>query len=439
MEIAAYLIGLLFMLVGLAISIALHEFGHLIPAKLFRVRVGEYMIGFGPTLWSRKIGDTEYGVKALPIGGFISMAGMYPPSGDEAKPTRRMFASMVQEARAASAATIAEGAEDRVFYKLPVYKRIIIMLGGPIMNLLLAIVIFSVLVSGIGVERGTTTVAGVSQCVVAASEQRDACEPGDQPAPAAQAGIVPGDRIVSIDGTPVSAFDDVLRIVQQSAGTQLSVVIERDGTQQTLALTPALTERPALTANGAPDRNPDGSPRYVQAGFIGVESQLARTQLPLSAGPTIAWENTAQVARVMLTLPQRMIDLTVDTVTGQGRDLDSPVGVLGVGRLAGEVATQEAPVLDRFATLLGLLGSLNIALFVFNLIPLLPLDGGHVAIALIDGIRRAWAQVFRRPPPRPIDGASLVPLTLAVAAVFIVMTVLLLFADFVNPLQLFVE
>ncbi len=434
-----YCVGIIFMLAGLAISIALHEFGHLIPAKLFGVRVGEYMIGFGPTIWSRKIGETEYGVKALPIGGFISMAGMYPPSADDTKPTRRLFASMVQEARAASAATITKGAEDRVFYKLPVYKRVIIMLGGPLMNFLLAIGIFSVLVSGIGVERGTTTVASVSECVVAASEQRETCQPGDVAAPAAEAGVLPGDRIVSIDGVTVETFDDVLGIVQQSAGTPLSVVIDRGGVEQTLSLTPALTERPAYTANGLADRNTDGSPRYVQAGFIGVESQLARVHLPITEGPTIAWENTTQVARVMLTLPQRMIDLVVDTVTGQGRDLDSPVGVLGVGRIAGEVATQDAPVLDRFAFLLGLLGSLNIALFVFNLIPLLPLDGGHIAVALIDGIRRAWAKVFRRPTPRRIDGASLVPLTLAVAALFIAMTVILLFADIVNPIQLFSE
>ncbi|MGO2847548.1 MAG: site-2 protease family protein, partial [Microbacterium gubbeenense] len=143
MEILLYVVGILFMLVGLALSIGLHEIGHLVPAKLFGVRVGQYMIGFGPRLWSKRIGETEYGVKALPVGGFISMSGMYPAS--DGKPVRGVFASLVQDARVANDETIAEGAEDRVFYRLPVWKRVIVMLGGPLMNLILAMLIFTVL------------------------------------------------------------------------------------------------------------------------------------------------------------------------------------------------------------------------------------------------------------------------------------------------------
>src|SRR5690606_19342653 len=147
------------MVVGLAVSIALHELGHLLPAKKFGVRVGQYMIGFGPTLWSRMIRGTEYGVKLLPIGGYISMAGMYPPAPREAARAAAgsagragggFFATMVQDARAANDETLQGDDDPATFYRLPVYKRVIIMLGGPIMNLLLAIVLFTIVFSGIG-------------------------------------------------------------------------------------------------------------------------------------------------------------------------------------------------------------------------------------------------------------------------------------------------
>ncbi len=134
MEFLLYLAGILFMLIGLGLSIGLHEVGHLVPAKLFGVRVGQYMIGFGQRLWSRRIGETEYGFKLLPLGGFISMSGMYPASKSSG-PASGVFRSLIQDARSANDETIAEGAEDRVFYRLPVWKRVVVMLGGPAMNL----------------------------------------------------------------------------------------------------------------------------------------------------------------------------------------------------------------------------------------------------------------------------------------------------------------
>ena len=171
------------MVVGLAVSIALHELGHLVPAKKFGVRVGQYMIGFGPTLWSRRIGETQYGFKAIPLGGYISMAGMYPPSPRERAAAAAghrtgragggFFATMVQDARAANDETLLDDADDHVFYKLPVWKRVIIMLGGPVMNLLFAIVLFAILLSGIGVQTATTTVNSVSECIIPADADRD--------------------------------------------------------------------------------------------------------------------------------------------------------------------------------------------------------------------------------------------------------------------------
>ena len=175
------------MVVGLAVSIALHELGHLWPAKKFGVRVGQYMIGFGPTLWSKRIGETQYGIKAIPLGGYISMAGMYPPSPKQlaaAASGQRsgragggFFATMVQDARSANDETLLSEDDERVFYKLPVWKRVVIMLGGPVMNLLFAIVLFAILLSGIGVQSATTTVANAPAAAAMMAPRRRLTRP----------------------------------------------------------------------------------------------------------------------------------------------------------------------------------------------------------------------------------------------------------------------
>lgn len=426
-----FIVGIAVMVVGLAVSIALHELGHLWPAKRFGVRVGQYMIGFGPTLWSRRIGETEYGVKLLPLGGYISMAGMYPPSPAELAAARAghaegragggFFATMVQDARAANDETLLGDDDERVFYRLPVWKRVVVMLGGPFMNLLLAIVLFTIVFSGIGVQTATTTVSSLSECVPATSTS--ACAPGDPAAPAAAAGFEPGDTIRSIDGTPVETFADVSAIVQASAGQRLSVVVERDGAEQTISVTPA-------TMGG-------GSGQTAEIGFLGVRPTAEFVRRPIWEGPVAAFENVGQVAGIIVQLPVKVYDTAVALFTGAERDPNGPLSVVGVGVIAGEVASADAPVLDRISATLGLLGSLNIALFVFNLIPLLPLDGGHVVVALWDGLKRTWAKLFRRPPPKPVDATKLVPVTFVVVVLLIAMGGILILADLFNPVSIF--
>lgn len=412
-----FIVGILVMLVGLAVSIALHEIGHLWPAKRFGVRVGQYMIGFGPTLWSRRIGETEYGVKLLPLGGYISMAGMYPPSPRQGRAGGGFFATMVQDARTANDETL-DGAEDtRVFYRLPVLKRVIVMLGGPVMNLLLAIVLFTIVFSGIGVQQATTTIAGLSECVPASLTST--CTATDPAAPAAAAGFQAGDRIVSVDGQPVSTFAEVAQAVQAAPGTQLSVVVDRAGTSQTLQVTPAAITTAAGTV-----------------GFLGVRPSVDFVRQPIWSGAAMALQNVGQVAGIIVQLPVMVWDTAVSLVTGAERDPNGPLSVVGVGVIAGEVAAADAPVLNRISATLGLLGSLNVALFVFNLIPLLPLDGGHVVVALWDGIKRGWAKLFRRPPPKPVDATKLVPLTFVVVVLLLVMGGVLILADLFNPVSL---
>jgi len=434
-EILLYLGGIVFMLVGLGLSIGLHEVGHLLPAKLFGVRVGQYMIGFGPRVWSRRIGETEYGFKALPLGGFISMSGMYPPS-TKTRAARRVFAALVQDARTANDETIADGAEERVFYRLPVYRRVIIMLGGPVMNLILAVLMFTLMASGIGIQQASTTISSITQCVVPAGVTQQTCTASDPKAPAADAGFEPGDELVSVGGTKITSFAQASQIIQDSPGKELDVVVRRAGQEKTLQLTPVAAERGEVDASGRPVQDKAGKPVTHTVGYAGITAKLEYVQQPIGTGTELAMQQVQGVTSLVINLPAKLWNVGESLFTGTQRDPNGPLSVVGVGRIAGEVAATDAPVLNRLGVLLNLLGALNIALFVFNLIPLLPLDGGHIVVALWDGIKRTWAKITGRPEPAPVDATRLVPVTVVVAVLLIAMGALLIIADIVKPLNL---
>jgi len=443
-----YLLGVLFVALGVSVSIALHEVGHLLPAKKFGVKVTQYMVGFGPTVWSRKRGETEYGLKAVPLGGYIRMIGMFPPKpGADPSILRSSstgrFSQLMDQAREESMEQVKPGDEDRVFYKLSVPKKLVVMLGGPTMNLVIAIVLLTGIFSLYGIGEITARVSAVSQCVQtvpATGTAAPKCSPTDPQTPANLAGIRPGDRIISLAGKPVSTWDDVRAMIRPNGGRRIDVVVERGGQRLDLKATPILNDVPRVDASGNVVVGADGKALTDRVGFMGFSPSAEIVKQPLTAVPALVGTQIAATAGVVLRIPQKMEGIAKAAFGGGVRD-PSLMSVVGVGRVAGEVADGQLSGVaesssSKFVVLLSLVASLNLALFVFNLIPLLPLDGGHAAGALWEGLKRWVARLRGRPNPGYVDVAKALPVAYAVSVALIGMSVLLIYADLVNPIKL---
>jgi len=441
--VALYVLGLAIFLVGIGVSIGLHEIGHLVPAKRFGVKVTQYMVGFGPTVWSKHTRETEYGIKAIPLGGYIRMIGMYPPAKGadptmlRASTTGR-FKTLVDDARQQSMEEVRPEDADRVFYKLPVRQRIVIMLGGPTMNLVLAFFLFTLALSVLGTPGLTTTVGRVVECVpttanVTGDTNTDGtCTPSTK-TPAALGGLRAGDVIVSFAGVPISTWEEQQAAIKAAEPGETEIVVQRGGEQITLTLPIETVSYPVLDP-----KTGDPTGQTEQRNFVGIAPTVEMITQPVTAVPGFMWTTSVKAVQTIVTLPVRMVDLMRQTFTSEERDREGIVGPVGIGRLSGEVVAEDGlPLKEKAALLISFLAGLNLFLFLFNLIPLLPLDGGHVAGAVWEAIKRRWAQFRHKPDPGPVDIAKALPVTYVVSIALVLMGGLVLIADLVKPISLF--
>ena len=445
-----YVLGWLILLVGVAVSIALHEVGHLLPAKAFGVKVTQYMVGFGPTVWSRRRGETEYGIKAIPLGGYVRMIGMLPPRAGDAPGRLRSvstgrFSQMMDQARADSLEEVGPGDEERVFYKRGPGRKMIVMLGGPMVNLLIAAALSTAVITLGGLPEVAPKVGALAQCLPTAaptvSEPQPQCVPTDPTAPAAASGLHTKDVITSINGRPITTWDEVTTAIRANAGKPMTVVVRRGDSTQTLTLTPQPLSRAVLDAQGKPVTR-DGKIVTQTVGFAGITPQQVLVRQPITAAPGFIWDQLSATAGVVLKIPQKMVGVAQAAFGSAERDPNGPISIVGLGRIAGEIAAMEVPADEggnwaKLSTFVMLIAGLNLALFVFNLIPLLPLDGGHVAGAIWEAAKKGWARLRHRPDPGYVDVAKALPVAYGVSLVLITMSVLLIYADIVRPVRLF--
>ncbi len=408
-------------------SIALHEVGHLVPAKLFGVKVTQYFVGFGKTLWSRRRGETEYGFKAVPLGGYVRLVGMYPPARKNAKPS--WLTRLADDARAVEYEEITPADDGRLMYQKKTWQKVVIMLGGPAMNLLLAFLIFLGINLFHGTWQATTTVAAVSDCVISAEREDQTCTDADPVTPASEAGIEVGDTIVEFNGTAIGSWDEMSELIRANGDGEASIVVERDGERVTLPTVNTELNHVADTLDPS---------RYVEAGFLGVSpgSELVH------GGPVATarqmWTLTQQSVVALASFPVRVWNVAADLVTGQPRDENSPLSIVGASRIAGEIGVSDQLGFgDKVATWMSLLGSVNLFVALLNLVPLLPLDGGHIAGAVYEWLKRRAARLLGRPDPGHVDTARGLPLTYLVAGFLLVGGVVLILADIISPISLF--
>jgi membrane-associated protease RseP (regulator of RpoE activity) len=414
-----YILGFLGFVVALLVSVSLHEGGHFWTARRFGMKATQFFVGFGPTVWSTRRGETEWGFKAIPAGGFVKIVGM----------------TQLED--------VPPGDEDRAFWRQPAKQRIVVLAAGSTVHFIIAILLVLLSSFAIGKAVETTPAVGsIAACVPLDVE--DACGEGpSRPAPAKAAGLQAGDVVVQVAGERVDDSFELLELIRGAGAQPLPLVVERDGERITTSLTPVEVTRPGL-----PLRNEDGTfvqrdgefvfgpDRQVGVVGIGVQERLVTERL----GPVEAIEHSGEQMKLIVTGIWTTFSEKLGTITkvyGPERDPEGFIGIYGAGRISGEVLASDETLAFKVLGFLGLIAGLNFFVGVFNLLPLLPLDGGHIAVLLYEQARdklkrlRGYTGELVR-----VDLTKLLPVTYAVVLFFAGFTVWLLGADIVNPITL---
>lgn len=398
-------LGIVLFALAITASIALHEAGHMFTARAFGMRVRRFFVGFGPTLWSVKRGGTEYGVAALPFGGFCDIAGMtaMDPVTEEEAP--------------------------HAMVKKPASQRIAVLSGGIVMNVLIGVVI----IFGVAVSSGIrnpyadfTPKVGQVVCVADQVDEKTLAECSG-PGPAGQAGVRVGDTLVAVDDEPIETFADLRTYVAQRPGETVALEVERGGSSQSIDVPVARVER----------IDPSTGER-IDVGAVGIAAAPVKDAVkqfgPVEAVPATA-KFTGQMLRAsvdgLMAFPGK-IPGVVASIFGGERDIEGPISVIGASRTGGELVER-----DQWPAFWMMLASLNFFLALFNLVPLPPLDGGHIAVVIYEKIRNALRRLRGLPPAGPANYEKLMPLTYFMAALLLVVGVLVMAADVVNPVNLF--
>ena len=383
------LLGITLFVLALMLAIFLHEGGHFTTAKLFGMKVERFFLGFGPTIWSFRRGETEYGVKAFPLGGFCKIAGMSPYEND---------GNFLEEDRSANPAATPTPPE-RQFRNKPAWQRAIVLAAGSITHFIVAILlIWMVLVAiGIGTGQVTTTIDNT----VALN--------GGQRSPAQIAGLRSGDQIVAVAGTPVSTFEQ-LRAVLQSKGDQpITIEYVRDGERRSTAVTPVEQD----------NRRFLGFSPSEETRRIGVLAAIPESI-------KLFWDTAVATVKGLGGFVTGLADRisAPEPVPGGGGGGGGgevgdggPIGIVGITRLAGQAVAN-----NQWAIFVAILIQLNIVVGVFNLLPLPPMDGGYLAFVL-------WQVVTRR----EVDLRKVVPVAALIVGLLVMLTVGLVWLDITNP------
>jgi len=399
-----YALGAFGFVVALLVSVTLHEGGHFLTARRYGMKATQFFVGFGPTLWSRQTGETEWGVKAIPAGGFVKIVGM----------------TQLEE--------VPEADQKRAFWRQPAKQRVVVLAAGSTVHFLIALVLIllSSLAIGKAVEK-PPALGEISACVPAAAKS-DCDAAGSLPSPAEAAGLLKDDIVLAVDGRPVAGALELIEALRASPGEPVSVTVERDGAPRRLSVTPVPVLRPSIQDENVTER----------VGAIGVRLQIRRGTERLGPLEAVGYSVT-QTGLIVKGIATTFTDKlgTITQVYGPDRDPEGFVGVVGAGRVSGEVlASQETPAFKILA-FLGLIAGLNFFVGVFNLLPLMPLDGGHIAVLLFEQARDRIRRLFGYTGElRRVDLNKLAPLTYAVVIFFAAFTVWLLGADIVNPIRL---